>query len=58
MYVFTLGRVYELDGLKPGPIDHGSCGEDWVDVIRTILQKRIDRYITTHHVKKVGHSVW
>lgn len=36
------GRVYELDGLKPGPIDHGTCGDDWVAVIRSVLQKRID----------------
>lgn len=45
-YVPIDGRLYELDGLKEGPIDLGavSPGEDWVDVVRPIIQKRIDKY--------------
>ena len=40
------GRLYELDGLKDGPIDHGAIGKDadWLDVARPIIEKRISRY--------------
>jgi len=41
------GRVYELDGLKPGPIDHGSYTEDWISVVRPILQSRIAKHAAT-----------
>jgi len=27
-------RLYELDGLKPGPIDHGAITDDWIDAVR------------------------
>ncbi|XP_055315397.1 ubiquitin carboxyl-terminal hydrolase isozyme L5 [Sitodiplosis mosellana] len=45
-YVPIDGRLYELDGLKEGPIDLGpiSANQDWVDVVRPIIQKRIDKY--------------
>lgn len=45
-YVPIDGRLYELDGLKEGPIDLGAVttGQDWVDVVRPIIQKRIDKY--------------
>lgn len=37
------GRLYELDGLQEGPIDHGaiSAEQDWLDVVRPIISKRI-----------------
>lgn len=40
------GRLYELDGLKEGPIDHGAIasGKDWLDVARPVIQKRIEKY--------------
>jgi len=41
------GRVYELDGLKPGPIDHGSYTDDWITVVRPILQNRIAKHAAT-----------
>lgn len=45
-YVPIDGRLYELDGLKEGPIDLGAVSpdQDWVDVVRPIIQKRIDKY--------------
>ena len=39
--------MYELDGLKPGPIDHGSYTEDWISVVRPILQTRIAKHAAT-----------
>lgn len=39
------GRLYELDGLKSGPIDHGKVTpEDWIDSVRNVIDKRIARY--------------
>lgn len=40
------GRLYELDGLKEGPIDLGAVGEgqSWLDAVRPIIEKRIKKY--------------
>ncbi|KAJ8945965.1 hypothetical protein NQ318_016793 [Aromia moschata] len=45
-YVPIDGRLYELDGLKQGPIDLGTipADTDWTDVVRPIIEKRILRY--------------
>lgn len=42
-YVPINGRVYELDGLKPFPIDHGPWqpGENWTDHFRRIIADRL-----------------
>lgn len=39
------GRLYELDGLKAGPIDLGAVPQesDWLDVVRPIIEKRIKK---------------
>lgn len=39
------GRLYELDGLKPGPIDLGAIPQesDWLDIVRPIIEKRIKK---------------
>jgi len=40
------GRLYELDGLKDGPMDLGAIetGADWTDVARPIIEKRMQKY--------------
>lgn len=40
------GKLYELDGMRDGPIDHGSIApkQDWLDVVRPIIMKRITYY--------------
>jgi len=40
------GRLYELDGLKAGPVDHGPVppGSDWMDTVKPIIEKRMNKY--------------
>ncbi|KAG8198763.1 hypothetical protein JTE90_023525 [Oedothorax gibbosus] len=41
-YVPIGGRLFELDGLKPYPIDHGPCGEDdWTEKFRHVMTERL-----------------
>jgi len=45
-YIPFKGRLYELDGLKEGPIDHGPIpeGTEWTDVARPVVQQRMQKY--------------
>jgi len=45
-YVPIGGRIYELDGLKEGPVDHGKVpeGTDWLDGVIPILMERMAKY--------------
>jgi len=44
-YVPVNGTVYELDGLKKGPIALCQCTDDtWIKVVKPHIQKRIDTY--------------
>ncbi|XP_050361261.1 ubiquitin carboxyl-terminal hydrolase isozyme L5 [Nymphalis io] len=45
-YIPINGRLYELDGLREGPIDHGPIapGQDWLSVVQPIIKKRINVY--------------
>jgi len=38
------GRIYELDGLKSGPVDHGPAGDDWTDAVRPVIEARMMKY--------------
>ncbi|KND88524.1 Ubiquitin carboxyl-terminal hydrolase 2 [Tolypocladium ophioglossoides CBS 100239] len=42
------GTLYELDGLQPAPISHGSCtAASFPTQVADVLQRRIGRYETT-----------
>ena len=45
-YVPIDGRLYELDGLKEGPVDHGAVPEsgEWLDLAAPIIEQRMARY--------------
>lgn len=44
-YVPHDGRLYELDGLRKGPIDHGACSrEEWLSTAVPVIQKRMEKY--------------
>lgn len=45
-YVPIGDRVFELDGLKKGPIDHGPWGshEEWTDLFLRVISERIAVY--------------
>lgn len=45
-YVPIDGRLYELDGLKDGPVDLGTVDstQNWIDVVRPIIEKRMQKY--------------
>ena len=40
-------RIYELDGLREGPIDLGAIptDSDWIDAIRPVIERRIQKYV-------------
>uniref|UniRef100_A0A672Q471 Ubiquitin carboxyl-terminal hydrolase n=1 Tax=Sinocyclocheilus grahami TaxID=75366 RepID=A0A672Q471_SINGR len=43
-YVPANGRLYELDGLREGPIDLGVYNEDdWISAVRPVIEKRIQK---------------
>ena len=40
--------MYELDGLKRGPIAHGECTEhDWLGKVCPVIQSRIEKYASS-----------
>jgi ubiquitin carboxyl-terminal hydrolase L5 len=46
-YVPSGGKLWELDGLKAGPVCLGEASEEnWLDVVRPMIQKRIETYST------------
>eukprot|EP00008_Paramoeba_atlantica_P010157 CAMPEP_0201488302 /NCGR_PEP_ID=MMETSP0151_2-20130828/17879_1 /ASSEMBLY_ACC=CAM_ASM_000257 /TAXON_ID=200890 /ORGANISM="Paramoeba atlantica, Strain 621/1 / CCAP 1560/9" /LENGTH=294 /DNA_ID=CAMNT_0047873561 /DNA_START=86 /DNA_END=967 /DNA_ORIENTATION=+ len=47
-YLEHQGVLYELDGLKPGPINLGPCTKDnWLTKVKPIITKRIEKYSAT-----------
>lgn len=41
------GRLYELDGLQPAPIDHGEYGDDWRKLASEVLMERVASFSIT-----------
>ncbi|KAL9102885.1 MAG: hypothetical protein Q9163_002008 [Psora crenata] len=45
------GSLYELDGLQPAPIHHGSCSfDEFPDKVIPVIQRRVARY-PTHEIR-------
>lgn len=44
-YVPMHGKLYELDGLRDGPIDLGPCTpENWLNICKPIIEARMQKY--------------
>ena len=58
-YIPVKGRLYELDGLKDGPVDLGKCDEDdWLKTVKPVLDKRIQRSVAlSAFIVTLTHSV-
>lgn len=44
-YIPFDGHVYELDGLNPAPVRHGSVGDNWLQEAVRVVQARIQTYL-------------
>lgn len=42
-YVPHAGRLYELDGIEPAPIDHGAIEGSWLSYAAAKVQERVAR---------------
>lgn len=45
-YMPIEGRLYELDGMKEGPVDLGAVPKDsdWTDIVRPVIEQRMKKY--------------
>lgn len=52
-YVPVNGKIYELDGLQEAPIFLADINEnqDWVTVVRPLIQRRIEKYTKNKNYK-------
>ena len=47
-YIPFEGRLYELDGLREGPVDLGPIpdGQDWIKTAQPVIERRMQQYST------------
>ena len=60
VYVPVAGNVYELDGLKPHPVNHGKYvdgGEGWVAKARCVSFSRWVFFITEYRNKEKSYRL-
>ncbi|TFK51401.1 cysteine proteinase [Heliocybe sulcata] len=54
-YVPAHGKVWELDGLKAGPLEVGELsaepGQSWMDVVRPALRLKMSKYAGEHNIR-------
>jgi ubiquitin carboxyl-terminal hydrolase L5 len=44
-FIHFKGKIFELDGLQKGPINHGECSEnEWVEKVTPIIQARMEEF--------------
>ena len=57
-YIPHNGVVYELDGLKSGPIIHGSYDnkEKWISIIKPVIENRMHRASTHFNLLSIQKS--
>ena len=42
-YIPHKGQLYELDGLKEWPVNHGPCGQQWLEKAKQVISGRISK---------------
>ena len=57
-YVPAGGKLYELDGLKPGPVCLGELGDaaDWLALVQPAIQARIERCAAPRNIRRAISS--
>ena len=58
-YVPAGGKLYELDGLKPGPVCLGELGDaaDWLALVQPAIQARIERCAAARRARNSRRAI-
>ena len=57
-YVPINGHLFELDGLKRYPIDHGPipAGTDWTETFRKVIKERLGMATSGNSILRMGRG--